>query len=201
LSVDYQQQLRDIQQGRNHPPTGPHPLTGPANKFPLKWPILWGYPLFGCFTSGLIIFSAVVENHAFAPLFVLFGGCVLLAMLATLPATLTVDQQGLHQDFFLGLLRRSIPKEEIAGYREAKRLELIHAGLLGWKPDNPKLRYKGDYERVVWVGSTTANPTRSRPRFILHMQYHANRKGFVEALLMHGIQPFRSEAHRTGEAS
>jgi hypothetical protein len=66
----------------------------PPCKFPLKWPIFWGYLLFGCAFSGLIIFTAIIEDHDFAPLFVLFAGCIVLAVLGSLPATLTIDSNG-----------------------------------------------------------------------------------------------------------
>lgn len=193
MGIDFEKQIREMQQGRQpvvrtqqQPGPGQAPSSGDkdptAVHFPLKVWMLTIHVLVICGLVGWIVYAAIngFLDHTLMPVFM--GGGGILFMMGMLPMSLTLDSRGIHQSYFLGLWTRSIPLNDIRFYWKTTRGELRKSGILGnWNRHNK--RNKNDNEEVVYVGS------KSSRTYLLHTATHTNREGFIAELEKRGVQP------------
>ncbi len=193
MGVDYEKQIREMQQGV--PPqvrldgeelhtssASEEPDDPTAVHFPLQLWIL-AIHVGGVFGfAGWIVYSAYLGrlDQSLAPVY--FGGAGMLFLLGLLPSSLTIDSTGVHQSFFLGLWMRSIAWSDVSFYWRTTRRELRQAGLLRFQSRNAS-RQKNDHEQVVYVGS------KSGKLYLLHTAVHSGRERFVSELDKRGAHP------------
>lgn len=193
MGIDFEKQIRDMQQGATPqiriqhkdgaPPSAPEQVEDPtAVHFRLKIWMLLFYVAGILGLAGWIIQSAIVGRLDISLAPVYFGGAGILFLLGLLPASITMDSRGIYQSHFLGLWEYRIPWNDVSFYWNTTRGELRKAGLLRFRSSRVA-RQKDDWEEVVYVGS------KSGKRYLLHTIAHSGRARFVEEIEKRGVHP------------